>query len=280
MEKIQDILERNQFRQFSLLEVLESYSHIHLTDDEKIEGEIWAKQKKEKLIQAEELKATEERNRKNMTSGIWSYRQTTDYMRYRAGSLPMFGGKFKIDSVNKDLFSALCYYFSDDKNFYTHSELLHIQNPSLSKGIILAGNFGTGKTWMMKLFSKNQRQVFYIRNAKDIANDYQGNGVESTDFINKFKNPENDSASFYQPYAGLCIDDIGTEDLKNNFGNKKNVIGDLIEQRYSIGNTGVLFHATTNLNGDQLKNFYGERVVSRMREIFNFIEFPGSDRRK
>lgn len=259
---------------------MESYSHIHLTEDEKIEGEIWAKQRKEKLIQAEELKATEARNRKNMTSGIWSYVQTSEYMKYRAATLPLFNGKFNIDDVNENLFSALCYYFSDDKNFYTQTELLHVQNPSLSKGIMLAGNFGTGKTWMMRLFSKNQRQVFHIRSAKDIANDYQGNGVESIDFVNKFKNPENDKASFFHPYAGLCIDDIGTEDLKNNFGNKKNVIGDLIEQRYSIGNTGVFFHATTNLNSEQLKSFYGERVVSRMREIFNFIEFPGTDRRK
>lgn len=273
-------MEKSQYQQFTLLEVLESYNHIHLTEDEKIEGEIWAKQRKEKLIQAEELKAAEARNRKNMTSGIWSYKQTSDYMKYRSATLPIFQGKFKIDEANENIFSALCYYFSDDKNFYTQTELLHVKNPSLSKGIMLAGNFGTGKTWMMKLFSKNQRQVFHVKNAKDIANDYQGNGVESADFVNKFKNPENDKASFFHPYAGLCIDDIGTEDIKNNFGNKKNVIGDLIEQRYSTGNTGVFFHATTNLNSDQLKSFYGERVVSRMKELFNFIEFPGNDRRK
>ena len=91
-------------------------------------------------------------------------------------------------------------------------------------------------------------------------------------------------------YAGLCLDDIGTEDVKVNYGNRKSVIGDIIEQRYSIiekledpdnikNNCGDLLHATTNLSSPQLVEYYGGRVTSRMREIFNFIELPGNDRR-
>lgn len=216
MEQLKDLLEKSQYRQYSQREVLESYSHITLTEEEEIDGIIWAKQKKEKLIQEEELRAIETENRKLFSSGQWTFNITTDYMKYRMSNV--FSGKFVIDEINETLFTALCYYFSNDKNYFSITEQLGIKNPSLTKGIMLAGNFGTGKTWMMKLFSKNQRQVFHIRTAKEIANDYQGNGTESIDYVNKHKNPVNDKDSFFQPYAGLCIDDIGTEDIKTTSG--------------------------------------------------------------
>ena len=69
-------------------------------------------------------------------------------------------------------------------------------------------------------------------------------------------------------------------DLKNRYGNKKNVIGYLLEKRYANGHVGIMLHATTNLTADQRNAYYGGRVVSRMRKIFNFIELRGKDRRK
>jgi DNA replication protein DnaC len=144
---------------------------------------------------------------------------------------------------------------------------------------MLPGNCGVGKTWMMELFQRNQRQVYHLVNAKFIADNYEQNGEDKPNYEDKVKNAYNDANVFFQPYAGLCIDDIGTEDIKNFYGNRKNVIGDLIEKRYAKGNTGVFLHATTNLTADQLSEFYGSRVGSRMREIFNFIELPGGDRR-
>lgn len=189
--------------------------------------------------------------------------------------------KFILDADNSAIYELLCYYFSNDKMFLSIAENMGIPNPSLEKGILLAGNFGVGKTWLMKLFMKNQRQVFIMRNAKQIADDFEANGEDGiADYVNKPKNPINDTSVFLQPYSGLCIDDIGTEDIKTHFGNKKNVIGDLIEKRYSKSNIGVYLHSTTNLDAEQIKSFYGGRVASRMREIFNIIEMNGNDRRK
>jgi predicted ATPase len=200
-------------------------------------------------------------------------------MTWRAKDL--FGGKFLIDETNSTMFDLLCYYFSDDKNFIAIAENIGVKNPSLDKGIFLAGNFGVGKTWLMSLFRKNQRQVFFLESAKAIANSFEKNGEgEMEKFIFPEKNAINDAAKFFQPFSGLCVDDIGTEDLKNNFGNKKNVLGDLIELRYSKNFTGTLLHATTNLSAKQLEDFYGGRITSRMKEIFNWIVFDGKDRRR
>lgn len=262
------------------MEVMQAFKHIILTHEEELEGIIWAKMKKERILQAEKLKAIQDENRKALTGFRWSYNQTKDYMIDRAERI--FNRRFVIDEKNKIVFELLCYYFSQDEKFVEEATKIGIKNASLEKGIFLAGNFGTGKTWMMQLFSKNQRQVFHIRNAKHIANAFgeEGESVIEETYSNLIKNPVNDKDSFYQPYAGFCVDDMGTEDIKNHYGNKKNVIGDLIEVRYLKKNIGEFFHGTSNLNGEEIKAFYGERVISRMREIFNMIEVRGEDRRK
>lgn len=263
----------------SLREVLESYSHIELTEDETMEAMIWAKRQKEERVKAAEVRQREAENRKHLTSTQWSYEQTEAYMRYRANQI--FEGNFILDVHNQTIFDLLCYYFSNDERFVGMAQGLGLESPALNKGILLAGNFGVGKTWMMKLFVKNQRQVYHVYNAKYIADAYEKEGESAIEtFLVKTKNAYNDSGCFFQPYAGLCIDDIGTEDKKNNYGNKRNVIADIIERRYEKGNIGVWFHGTTNLTAEQIKEFYGGRVSSRLREVVNFIEVPGNDRRK
>lgn len=263
----------------SLKEVLESFSHIELTEDEECEALIWRKQKKAQAMKLAEMKKREEENRKHLTETQWSYSQTQSFMLYRANQL--FEGLFKLDPHNETIFNLLCYYFSGDQNFVSIAENLGIENPSLNKGVMLCGNFGVGKTWLMKLFTKNQRQVYHLYNAKYLADTYEKEGEESVEpFIIKSKNAYNDSACFFQPHAGLCIDDMGTEDIKNNYGNKRNVIGDIIERRYEKGNVGLWLHATTNLTTEAIKEFYGGRVSSRLRESVNLIEVTGNDRRK
>src|ERR1700743_235167 len=283
-QSLEKILERfresNQIPKLSPREVLDSYRHIELTEDELIEATIWAKMKKEEKLKEEERKKRENENRVLFVERKWDSGTTKSFMMYRAATLPIFKGKFKLDESNDLVFKLLTYYFSSDIEFIALSNSIGIKNPSLDKGIMLAGNFGVGKTWMMQLFQKNQRQCFNVRSAKYIADTFEREGEDSFyEFINPIKNPFNDMDSFLQTNSGLCVDDIGTEDIKNHFGNKKNVIGDLIELRYSRRTTGVMFHGTTNLTVEQLSEFYGGRVVSRMREIFNFIELPGKDRR-
>ena len=85
--------------------------------------------------------------------------------------------------------------------------MLGVDNPSLDKGILLAGSYGVGKSWMMQLFARNHRQVYHIHNAKIIADSYEADGQELAERFYKNKQlPVNDSASFYHKTAGLCIE--------------------------------------------------------------------------
>lgn len=259
-------------------EALASYEHIELTEDEMAEAILWRKQRKEELLKEQDRKRKEDERRQLLFKSDWPFEQTKGFMLYRANKI--IPG-FILDAFNSQVFELLCYFFSNDRQFISLASNLGLKHASLEKGIILAGNCGVGKTWLMKLFSKNQRQIFFLRNAKEIANQFEKKGQESVDeYTELFKNPFNDPDSFYQTYAGLCIDDLGTEDIKVNYGNKKSVIGDLIEQRYDKKNMGIMFHATTNLTSQQLNDYYGGRIVSRLREVTNFIELKGNDRRK
>lgn len=272
-------MEANQFPQLSLQEVLESYSHIELTADEEAEALIAAKRKKEDLLKRQAVSERAALNRRLFVDTTWDFEQTKGFMLYRAGQL--FKGHFQLDEANQLFFDLLCSYFTGDENFIQRAADAGIDNPSLTKGIMLVGGFGIGKTWMLQLFAKNKRQCFRVINAKVLANEFEGNGDEATDkYSIPFPNPMDDASNFLQTHSGLCIDDLGTEDIKNHFGNKKNVLGDLIERRYFNKHMGLMFHATSNLTAVQLKEFYGGRVVSRLRECVNWIVWDGDDRRK
>jgi len=263
----------------SLQEVLDSFKHIDLTEDEIREAMIEAKRKKEAKLKEQEREQRAQKNRLALTSRNWTFQQTKEYMLHRAKTL--FDGKFVLDEHNETVFDLLCHYFSYEKEFVKEAALLGINNPSLDKGIILAGNYGVGKTWLMSLFRKNNRQVFHVEHAKDIAKSYPLGGEDAIiRHYNKIKNPFNDAAVLFQEYSGLCIEDIGREDIKNNYGNKTNVIGDIMEARYINKCMGPLFHGTSNMTTKQFGEFYGGMVTSRLRECINFIELGGPDRRK
>lgn len=230
-------------------------------------------------MEEEAKRVVVEKNRKLFTENIWSWDTCESYIRIRA--IKLFGGKFKFDGQSAIYFNLLIRYFSKDEMFFTLAKELGIDNPSFDKGLYIGGNFGVGKTWLMKLFQRNQRQVYTLQNAKTIADLFESEGEDA---IKQFSEspllPSNDVDNFFHSKMGLCIDDLGTEQVKNHYGNRKNVIGDLIEMRYAKGHIGPLFHMTTNLTGDQLTSFYGGRVASRLRECMNIIDFMGDDLRK
>jgi len=259
---------------------LEAYSKIQLSEDELVECLLWGKKKKEKELEQIAINEKIAYNRKMATEN-WNFDLIKTFMMNRAKDIFKF--EFVLDNDNHDTFDLLCHYFTGNVDgFMKQAKLMGVEMPSIDKGILLAGNFGTGKTVLMKLFGKNNRQVYFIRPAKTISNQYltSKEKVIPEEYLVPFKNAINDAATFFQPLSGLCIDDLGSENEKNNFGNKVNVIGDLIEARYHDKFTGVFLHATTNLSSDELVAFYGERVVSRMKEIFNFVELSGEDRRR
>lgn len=136
-----------------------------------------------------------------------------------------------------------------------------------TKGILLKGSTGRGKTMLLTIFSnflkidqmkyKSNGQIYslflQIVHAKKIASDYQKEGYAA---LEKYSN-----------IPCLMIDDIGSEmDESNNFGNKINVIESVLDMREA---KNLLTFGTTNLN--KFSDKYDDRTISRMNGLFNVV---------
>ena len=87
----------------------------------------------------------------------------------------------------------------------------------------------------------------------------------------------------YGNHGFFCFDDLGVESIGRYYGKDCNVLGEILISRHDLFiKHKIKTHATTNLNAVELEERYGNRVRSRMRQMFNLIAFDkGSlDKRK
>lgn len=177
----------------------------------------------------------------------------------------LFGKHFKIYDEDREILFQLCNYFiRDEKQCKKYG-----MDPG--KGILLSGPVGCGKTSLMRLLRHivpHQRpyEVIPTRNITFAFNHLGHKTIE--DYGN---------GSFF------CFDDLGVEPEGRFFGKDCNVMGEILLSRYDLFlKHKIKTHATTNLNADELEERYGNRVRSRMRQLFNLVAFDNkaNDKRK
>jgi hypothetical protein len=174
-----------------------------------------------------------------------------------------YGKDFSIHQEDRQIIFKLLIYFIRDEE--TAAKL----NLNLNKGILLSGPVGCGKTTLMNLCKNFTRKSYdyNVKPCRDIAFEFAEKGYES---LNKFmtKPPSQ------QRLATYCFDDLGTEHNIRYFGNDCNVMAEILLSRYDhfIENKTVT-HLTTNLAASEIETYYGNRVRSRMRSMFNLIAF-------
>lgn len=170
----------------------------------------------------------------------------------------LFGKKFQIEKSDISTLFRLCSYFIRDKE---NCQRLDID---LSKGVLLSGPVGCGKTSLMKLLRHliPHQRPYEVIACRNIVFSYNGIG---------FKTIEDYGSSGY-----FCLDDLGVEPMGRFYGKDLNVMGEILLSRYELSNETKFVlktHGTTNLNAVELEERYGSRVRSRMREMFNLIAF-------
>ena len=176
------------------------------------------------------------------------------------------GREFTLDGENLEVYQNLASYFTGDYQIWPCSL-------DRRKGLLIFGRYGCGKSLMMRLFGQNPRQSFRIVSSRAIAEDYRLNNDMAP---HKAAIPNYSSSKFFgHSVLGLCIDDMGAESERSNYGNVSNVIAEIIQDRYDIpALRGPMTHIVTNATPKQLRKAYGERVYDRLRGLFNIVEFP------
>ncbi len=167
---------------------------------------------------------------------------------------------FVVDDENKPVLAQLVHYFAQTGG----------SNLSTKKGVLLAGNVGSGKTMLMEIFNQLVRRSnpFYKTTARQVAKDYAADGL--TALVRYLK-------QFRKTPVGLVpvdffFDDLGAEDNKKHFGNEANVMAEVIYDRYELYiRYGTRTHFTTNLTPDELEEKYGVRAYSRLCQMCNFL---------
>jgi DNA replication protein DnaC len=183
--------------------------------------------------------------------------------------------QFRVDEQSEKVFHLLCQYFANDPDFEKSGF-------SLSKGIMLTGPVGVGKTEFLRIFSKNKRQCFHLLSVYEIEAACQKQGVETFQtYIGMVPGWGSKPEFFYQRSVGWAFDDLGRESIVFDFGNKSDVISKIIQTRYLSKNQMPFssLHLTTNLTPAEIENRYDYAVKSRLREMFNYIQVEGKDRR-
>lgn len=183
-----------------------------------------------------------------------------------------FGEKFhfrEADVIN--IQKLVCYFLKDEvtaENF----------NLDLSKGILLSGPVGCGKTTLMTLMRHvaQPNYKFIMRTCRDISFEFIKEGYQT---IQKYSHGNNS----YNEYKNYCFDDLGVETNLKYYGNECNVMAEIILSRYDIFiSKQVITHITSNFSATEIETAYGNRVRSRLREMLNLIAFDDNslDKRK
>jgi len=128
------------------------------------------------------------------------------------------------------------------------------------RGLLMIGNCGLGKSLIGKyilpyLIRDSCRKVVNIFSAQEL------------------NNKPDEILSYHIVY----IDDIGTENISNIYGNKRIPFMELCD---AAEQKGKLLICSTNLTLDELADKYGERTIDRLRATTKVVPFVGQSLRK
>lgn len=167
---------------------------------------------------------------------------------------------YVVDEENQNVIKELLHYFAQTQQ----------GNLSTHKGILLAGNVGSGKTLLMETFSTLVRhtQPFYKTTARQVAKDYAADGLTAlVRYLKQFKKTPKGLVP-----VDFLFDDLGAEDSKKHYGNEANVMAEVIYDRYELYTRyATRTHFTTNLTPEELEDKYGTRAYSRLCQMCHFI---------
>lgn len=199
---------------------------------------------------------------------VYDFDQCLDYIAYQ-GKIH-YGQSFRIETEDLSVVSQLLTYMIQD---VAAAQALNID---LKKGLLLTGPIGCGKTSLLHLLKAFASPMGYykIKTCREVSFEFSKNGYTAL-------TPYTQKQVQQIRLSGYCFDDLGAEQQIKHYGNECNVLGEILLSRYDYFiHQGCVTHITTNLSASEIEQIYGNRVRSRMREMFNLISFGVGSRDK
>ena len=190
------------------------------------------------------------------------------------------------DDETKRLYKIMTLYFSRNPQF----ETLYFSTTKgnipykLNKGLLIIGTCGRSKSFSFKVFNKfnaltKSPHKYKTFDSMSIESHFTERGLKAlNDYANKSTYEISNTGEIYY---NMYIDELGAEAISvKNYGNKVAPLESLLERLHRIFTENKkVTHITTNLELDELKTNYGDRIYSRMFEMFNIIRTGGADLR-
>lgn len=188
--------------------------------------------------------------------------------------------KFAIDAENRFTYENMIRWVHGDPEMKcVDPETKSIIPGRLDAGIYIAGNTGSGKSWTLEIMSayclidnvqvqvgETQRCLYWSNVRTDtICDEYTTDGT-----FDRFKK-----------ISVVGFQDLGAEPLESMYmGNRMNVMRQILEHRGDRSDQITLITSNLPMEHKMFIDRYGDRVASRMREMCNYFELTGQDRRK
>ena len=151
-----------------------------------------------------------------------------------------------------------------------------LTNPKAKPSILFNGIPGTGKTTIANAIMDVLAVLYKDEAMKEQITLKRCKASELGEMVKK----EQDKFKRFQSATVLFIDDVafsGESEVVNDYGTKRRPFDDLLEYRYD---RQLMTICTSNLTEMQFKEKYGERIYSRMCEMFMILQCGKTDYRQ
>lgn len=186
------------------------------------------------------------------------------------------GVEFKETSDSIIRLGTILQYFAKNDLFFKSTILnIELSKPSWNKGLLIIGDYGTGKSSILQTLLKLFPGLYKYHTALEVNSHYES------------VTTPNDKMEFYNKYSlgTRVFDDILTEQPASNYG-RKEIFKDILEMRCANkAKTILACNFDPEMGRDvqagllQFRKKYGGRVYDRLFEMFNIIEFRGRSMR-
>lgn len=186
--------------------------------------------------------------------------------------------KFAIDDENRFVYENIVRWIMGDPRAQAINPETGKPAPAdLTKGVIICGSTGSGKSWAMEILSQIAEIVKASYKAGRDIRPLAWPCVRAFDICNAFSKYGEVDVYYQRPV--LCIQDLGSEPAESIYmGNRVDVLRQLLEYRGDCN--GKLTLITSNLTYDEMPVRYGDRVASRLFGMCNYYQIVGKDRRR